>query len=134
MRELGMHLINSDLRSTRIELGVLVDCIAVLRSRGADEFVATNAQLLESEFGMAQQKNASSSFTAPPLSINMPLSLRVARDVQHSGKTGNTLAIKEMLLEFLHRIVLQDGKLTTQELLAVKEIEEFLDSLIDNAV
>lgn len=131
LRALGIYLISRDDRSTRIELGALVDCIAALRSPGSPQNADINADKLAEEFQIARHNNAGSSFTPPPTSISLPLSLRVARDLKHHQKPANAVALKQILVEFLHRLVLRDGNVTTQEITVVDEMEEFLASLID---
>lgn len=130
LRNLGLYLIGQDDHATRIELGALVDCIAELRSRGIEEYVAPNAEQLAEEFQMEKHKNAGGGFVPPAMGVSLPLSLRVANDLQRLGGAADSKALKEMLVEFLHRIVLQDGNVHAQEIAAVNDVEEFLDSMI----
>lgn len=128
MRDLGVYLIAQDDRSTRIELGVLVDCIAELRSHGG-ESSGMYAERVVQELEMEKQKNANSGFAPPPVAISLPLCLRVVRDLKRMGKTADAKGLREMLVEFLHRIVVQDGNVMAQEIAAVKDIEEFLTDM-----
>lgn len=133
-RDIGSYLIGSDDRGTRIELGVMVDFIAELRrhaAQGVDSEVT--AELLAQEFEVEKHKNAGSSFLPPPMVLNLPLSLRVARDLNRMGLPADAVGLKDMLVEFTHRIVLQDGNVTAKEIEVTKEIEEFLTDMISNA-
>lgn len=133
-RDIGSYLIGSDDRGTRIELGVMVDFIAELRVHSTQTASGeVTAELLEQEFQMEKHKNAESSFLPPPMVLSLPLCLRVARDLQRMGHTADAVALKDMLVEFTHRIVLQDGNVTANEIAVTKEIEEFLTDMISNA-
>lgn len=133
-RDVGIYLISSDDRGTRIELGVLVDSIAELRRHSTQSGEAVSAGELEREFELVRRRNAGSSFLPPPMVLNMPLCLRVARDLQRHGIAADAEGLKDLLVEFVHRIVIQDGNVTDREIAVAKEIEESLTDMIRNAV
>ena len=132
-RDIGIYLISSDDRGTRIELGVLVDSIAELRDHSTEARGTFNAEQLEHEFEMVKHKNAESSFLPPPTVLSLPLCLRVARDLQRKGVEADAGGLKDLLVAFTHRLVLQDGNVTAREITVAKEIEEFLTDMITNA-
>lgn len=132
-RDIGIYIIGNDDRGTRIELGALVDCISALRERSGRGGANISAEELESEFNITRQRNAESSFLPPPAVLTFPLSLRVARDLQRMGMMVDARAIKDLLVEFAHRIVIQDGNVTAEEIAIATEIEDFLTDMINNA-
>lgn len=132
-RDIGIYLISSDNRGTRIELGVLVDCLTELRQHSTQTMEAVTQEKLEQEFEMVKHNNAGSSFLPPPTALNLPLCLRVVRDLRRMEINAEGDKLKDLLVEFVHRIVLQDGNVTANEIAVTNEIEEFLTDMMKNA-
>lgn len=129
VKQLGLFIISIDDRATRIELGLMVDVISHLRSGGDDAFTAHNQQVLAEQLGLHERKNASAGYKPPLDTLELPLSLRIALDWRASGNPVDLNGLRETFEQYVHRLILQDGNVTGEEIAIAGEVENVLRKL-----
>lgn len=129
VKQLGLFIISIDDRATRIELGLMVDVISHLRSGGDDAFTTHNQQVMAEQLGLHERKNASAGFKPPLDTLELPLSLRIALDWRKFGNPVDLNGLRETFEQFVHRLILQDGNVTGEEIAVAGEVENVLRKL-----
>lgn len=133
LKELGRYVICGDDRATRIELGLVVDCLSALHAKGDKVIARYTADKLSEEFGIHDLQNTGSRWMPQPDAMDLPLSLRIVLDGERIGLPMKTDMLRSVFIEFIHAIVLRDGQLTREEIAHAKQIEDILIALTERS-
>lgn len=132
LKELGRYVICGDDRATRIELGLLVDCLSALHAKGDATMESYAADVLAQELGISNVQNKGSRLVPSPDAMDLPLSLRINLDAEELKlHVKPTAMLRDIFIEFIHATVLRDGMLTSDEITHAKQVEEILVALTE---